>query len=46
MIDSLAEEELAQGASVVEAHPADWKDVLARIWIGPWSAEGTDGRGQ
>jgi len=28
MIDSLAEEELAPGASVVEARPADWKDVL------------------
>jgi hypothetical protein len=28
MIDSLAEEELAPGASVLEARPADWKDVL------------------
>ena len=46
MIDSLAEEEQAPGALVVEARPAGWKDVLRGIWIGPSSAAGTDGRGR
>ena len=50
MIDSLAEVELAPGATVIEARPADWKDVLRGSGSDPGARSepivaGGDGRG-